>query len=56
MDFEAIANEVINRKGVSEVFVTSDGVPFLTEDFAKNHALKNRLRVQKIVKPKKSKK
>ena len=49
-----IGQDVIKRKGLKEVFVTSDGVPFLKLELAQKHAIKNRLQIEKIVKPKKT--
>jgi hypothetical protein len=45
-----IAQSAMKRHNVTEVFVTSDGVVFLQETFAKSHATKNKLKVETISK------
>lgn len=46
-----IAKRYFKRSEV--VFITSDGLAFFEEPFAKAHATKNGLTVQKFIKPKK---
>ena len=50
IDATPIARDIFTRyPGKDEVFITSDGTPFFHEPHAKNHANKNKLRIETVL-------
>jgi hypothetical protein len=50
IDTASIAQDIFKRyPEKDEVFITSDGTPFFHEPHAKNHANKNKLRIETVL-------